>query len=178
MSWSLLFIGLTPKKTELLELYSRLPQTFKIYFGGMFLLPIALLKSNIYIKGAHDNGYHGSLSAMQTMGLKEKLVILQSYTQIAREIATLKYRSLEIPGLFMTDKLDRSPTHRRNRSHSEVPLKLFEQPQSEDQPFPSASFNASPKKKLRQRNKKRESILTLVSVDDFEAVSKLKILYY
>jgi hypothetical protein len=69
--------------------------------------------------GGHDNGYQGSLVALHTLGFKEKLVLLQSYTQTAREIGTLRLPTLEIPGLFMTSKLDKRPVFKKTRVQSE-----------------------------------------------------------
>jgi hypothetical protein len=77
---------------ETLDVFIRLPQTFKVFFGG-----------------GHDNGYHGTLAATHTIGLKEKLVLLQSYAQLAREISMLNLPTLEIPSLFMAEKLDQRP---------------------------------------------------------------------
>ncbi|KAJ7499062.1 hypothetical protein FB451DRAFT_1204123 [Mycena latifolia] len=66
----------------------RLPQTFKIIFGG-----------------CHDNGYVSSLRSQITAGFREKLILLKGYTQMAAAIAALDLPALEIPDLFMTQKL-------------------------------------------------------------------------
>ncbi|PVF95523.1 hypothetical protein CPB86DRAFT_572930 [Serendipita vermifera] len=76
------------KIREHLDLYIRNPQVLKIFFGG-----------------AHDNGYMGNLAAAQTTGQTNKLVILKSYSYIAREIQSLNLPILEIPGLFLPNKL-------------------------------------------------------------------------
>jgi hypothetical protein len=57
--------------------------------------------------------------ALHTLGFKEKLVLLQSYTQTAREIGSLRLPTLEIPGLFMTSKLDKRPVFKKTRVQSE-----------------------------------------------------------
>jgi len=58
--------------------------------------------------GGHDNGYQGPLATLRTLGFTEKkLVILQSYAQTAREIGMLHLPRIEIPGLFMANKLDK-----------------------------------------------------------------------
>ncbi|KAJ7276253.1 hypothetical protein B0H12DRAFT_1005009, partial [Mycena haematopus] len=71
----------------------QLPQTFKIVFGG-----------------CHDNGYVASLHSQITAGFGEKLILLKGYTQMATAIAALGLPFLEIPDLFMTQKL--APTNR------------------------------------------------------------------
>lgn len=47
----------------------------------------------------------GTLAAAQTTGHMKKLVILRSYTYVAREIHNLQIPSTEIPGLFLPNKL-------------------------------------------------------------------------
>ncbi|KAJ7623799.1 hypothetical protein FB45DRAFT_115625 [Roridomyces roridus] len=67
----------------------RLPETFKIVFGG-----------------CHDNGYVANLRSQITAGYKEKLILLKSYTEIAGEIAALGLPILNIPDLFLSQKLE------------------------------------------------------------------------
>lgn len=55
--------------------------------------------------GSHDNGYAPDLQALITDGLKEKLVLLPGYTQIASRIRDLDFPVLAIHGLFMPEKL-------------------------------------------------------------------------
>ncbi|KAJ7699935.1 hypothetical protein B0H17DRAFT_270131 [Mycena rosella] len=66
----------------------QLPQTFKIIFGG-----------------CHDNGYVSSLRSQITAGFREKLILLRGYTQMTTTIAALDLPILDIPNLFMTQKL-------------------------------------------------------------------------
>ncbi|KAJ7147619.1 hypothetical protein C8R43DRAFT_1010148 [Mycena crocata] len=66
----------------------RLPETFKVVFGG-----------------CHDNGYVANLHSQITAGYKEKLILLRSYTEMAAGIATLGLPSLTIPELFMSQKI-------------------------------------------------------------------------
>ncbi|KAG6832931.1 hypothetical protein H0H92_004815 [Tricholoma furcatifolium] len=66
----------------------RLPQTFKIVFGG-----------------CHDNGYVMSLRSQITAGLKQKLILLRSYTEMAAGIVDLELPVLTIPELFVEKKL-------------------------------------------------------------------------
>jgi len=90
------------KLREYLDMFTRMPQTFKVFFGG-----------------AHDNGYQGSLASLQTLGYKEKLILLQSYTQTAREIGALRLPTLETSGLFMANKLDARPILKKTHAHTE-----------------------------------------------------------
>ncbi|KAK7031685.1 hypothetical protein R3P38DRAFT_2925133 [Favolaschia claudopus] len=71
----------------------RLPQTYKVIFGG-----------------CHDNGYVTSLHSQITAGFKEKLILLKSYTEMAGGIAALALPSLTIPDLFIPHKLDDLPS--------------------------------------------------------------------
>ncbi|KAJ7708978.1 hypothetical protein B0H17DRAFT_1031419 [Mycena rosella] len=66
----------------------RLPETFKIVFGG-----------------CHDNGYVANLHSQITAGFKEKLILLKSYTEMAAGIAALGLPVLAIPDLFMAQKI-------------------------------------------------------------------------
>jgi hypothetical protein len=71
--------------------------------------------------GGHDNGYYGPLAAIQTMGLQEKLIVLQSYSQMGAEIGRLRLPVHKIDELFMSEKLDNRPTMKpRARSDSVV----------------------------------------------------------
>ncbi|GLB33667.1 putative zinc finger protein [Lyophyllum shimeji] len=71
-----------------LEDQIRLPQTYKIVFGG-----------------CHDNGYVTNLRSQITAGYKQKLILLRSYTDMAAGIADLELPLLTIPDLFFTQKL-------------------------------------------------------------------------
>ncbi|KAF5388138.1 hypothetical protein D9615_000264 [Tricholomella constricta] len=66
----------------------RLPQTYKIIFGG-----------------CHDNGYVTNLRSQITAGFKQKLILLRSYTDMAAGIADLELPVLTISDLFLTQKL-------------------------------------------------------------------------
>ncbi|KAJ7777175.1 hypothetical protein B0H16DRAFT_1712217 [Mycena metata] len=82
----------------------RLPETFKIIFGG-----------------CHDNGYVANLYSQITAGYKEKLILLKSYTEMAAGIAALGLPSLAIPELFMLQKIgDETPPF--SPSHKSPPL--------------------------------------------------------
>ncbi|KAG6854998.1 hypothetical protein C0991_005927 [Blastosporella zonata] len=66
----------------------RLPQTYKIIFGG-----------------CHDNGYVTNLRSQITAGFKQKLILLRSYTEMAAGIVDLELPVLTIPDLFLERKL-------------------------------------------------------------------------
>ncbi|KAJ7173476.1 hypothetical protein C8R46DRAFT_115823 [Mycena filopes] len=71
----------------------RLPETFKLIFGG-----------------CHDNGYVANLYSQITAGYKEKLILLKGYTEMAAGIAALGLPSLAIPELFMLQKIADDPS--------------------------------------------------------------------
>ncbi|KAG5636433.1 hypothetical protein H0H81_008108, partial [Sphagnurus paluster] len=55
--------------------------------------------------GCHDNGYVATLRSHITAGFKQKLILLQSYSEMATGIADLELPVLNIPDLFLTQKL-------------------------------------------------------------------------
>ncbi|KAF8529289.1 hypothetical protein BU17DRAFT_36954, partial [Hysterangium stoloniferum] len=76
-----------------LQTWSRFPQTSKIYFGA----------------GSHDNGYYPTLAELQNNRLLDKVVLLQGYEQIAKEIGSLGLPILPIHNLFRSEKILISP---------------------------------------------------------------------
>jgi hypothetical protein len=66
----------------------RLPQTYKIFFGG-----------------CHDNGYVHNLRSVVTSSLGHKLVLMPGYSDVAIDIRALQLPELRIPELFITTKL-------------------------------------------------------------------------
>ncbi|RXW24639.1 hypothetical protein EST38_g1212 [Candolleomyces aberdarensis] len=76
------------KIKSLLECEIKMPQTAKIVFGG-----------------CHDNGYVTTLRSHITAGFRDKLILLPSYTEIATGISELELPLLDIPDLFMREKL-------------------------------------------------------------------------
>ncbi|KAF9451615.1 hypothetical protein P691DRAFT_698817 [Macrolepiota fuliginosa MF-IS2] len=66
----------------------RLPQTYKILFGG-----------------CHDNGYVTTIRSHITSGFKHKFILLKSYTEHAAGFDDLELPILSIPGLFISQKL-------------------------------------------------------------------------
>jgi len=119
------------KLKESLRVFTRFPQIVKVYFGGL-----------------HDNGYTTTLSHLQTEGLLNKLIALRGYSEIAWQLRDYKIPECNIPGVFMTQKMQvrqnlslRKPPTTFNQAQ---PNLYFPQPQG-DPPFarlqPSPSFN-------------------------------------
>ncbi|KAJ3575153.1 hypothetical protein NP233_g1285 [Leucocoprinus birnbaumii] len=90
----------------------RLPQTFKLVFGG-----------------CHDNGYVTIIRSQITSGFKDKLILLKSYSENAAGYNDLQFPILEITGLFITEKLTASPTQtyvplpKQSVSLADVPIR-------------------------------------------------------
>ncbi|KAG9127304.1 hypothetical protein FRC07_014933 [Ceratobasidium sp. 392] len=76
------------KIREQMRIFVRFPHVKRIYFGG-----------------GHDNGYTNGLAALHNEGYFDKIVLLQSYTQLAAEIKALGLPCLENNGVFLTQKL-------------------------------------------------------------------------
>ncbi|KAI0067693.1 hypothetical protein BV25DRAFT_1911578 [Artomyces pyxidatus] len=76
------------KIKEYLRVFTRFPQTSRVYFGG-----------------AHDNGYSSTLTFLENEGLLDKVVLLRGYKNLAFELQNIDLSHLEIEGLFMTQKL-------------------------------------------------------------------------
>lgn len=94
---------------ECLRVFTRFPQTSKVFFGG-----------------AHDNGYISILNQLQNEGLRNKLVVLRGYKELAYELKNLKLPTLEIVGLFMTEKLQTIAPPRKHSPPSLVKPQDFE----------------------------------------------------
>ena len=80
--------------------------TLRVYFAGA---PPVFLMSNSCrgkLTGCHDDGYAAKLRTLMTEGYKSKLVLLQSYSDMAKEVSTLDLRWLTIPGLFRPNKIE------------------------------------------------------------------------
>jgi len=89
-----------------LDILIRIPQVYKIFFAG-----------------SHDNGYVHVLSSIQTVGYLDKLVILRSYTDVARQIENLNIPVYEIPDLFLKEKLDFVKMYKQQRQGDASPIK-------------------------------------------------------
>ncbi|KAI0639377.1 hypothetical protein C8Q77DRAFT_1044898 [Trametes polyzona] len=77
------------KIKECLRVFTRFPQTTKVFFGG----------------ASHDNGYTSTLNLLQNEGLLDKVILLKGYKDLAHEINSLNLPQLEIEGIFITKKL-------------------------------------------------------------------------
>ncbi|KAF8211113.1 hypothetical protein K438DRAFT_2011507 [Mycena galopus ATCC 62051] len=106
----------------------RLPETFKIIFGG-----------------CHDNGYVANLHSQITAGFKDKLILLKSYTEMAGGIAMLGLPSLTIPDLFMPHKIEDIPS---SPTSTGLPKNVFNPPLSGNV---NLSCNAAPATSGTQR---------------------------
>lgn len=65
----------------------------------------ALITRHMCILGCHDNGYVTNLRSQITAGFKHKLILLQSYADMAAGISELCLPSMSCPDLFMLQKL-------------------------------------------------------------------------
>ena len=73
---------------ECLRVFTRFPQTSRVFFGG-----------------GHDNGYTSTLNQLQNEGLHSKITILRGYKDLAYELKSLNLPQIEIEGIFMIKKL-------------------------------------------------------------------------
>ncbi|KAG8736343.1 hypothetical protein FRC12_017669 [Ceratobasidium sp. 428] len=76
------------KIREQMRIFVRFPHVKKVYFGG-----------------GHDNGYTNTIATIHNEGYLEKIVLLQSYTQLAAEIKALGLPCLENNGVFLAQKI-------------------------------------------------------------------------
>lgn len=97
---------LTFVMAECLRVFTRFPQTTRVFFGG-----------------AHDNGYSSTLNYLQNEGLQDKLTILLGYKDLAYELKNLNLPLLEIEGVFMTKKMPNINMHKKTNSYGQsMPL--------------------------------------------------------
>lgn len=86
--------------------------------------------------GLHDNGYTTTLSYLQTEGLLDKLIALRGYNEIAWQLRDYRIPECNIPGVFMTQKM-------QVRQNLRKPPPAFGQAQSNlhfPQPQPNPPF--------------------------------------
>ncbi|EMD42028.1 hypothetical protein CERSUDRAFT_79626 [Gelatoporia subvermispora B] len=127
------------KIKECLRVFTRFPQTSRVFFGG-----------------AHDNGYTSTLNYLQNEGLLHKVILLRGYRDLAHELRSLNLPQLEIQGVFMTRRIQNNP-FRKNSAPVPVPGQV--QPQDFDKfrsktvaapsPLP-VSRSVSPVKKVKR----------------------------
>ena len=93
-------------RSEHLRVFTRFPQTTKVFFGGEFPLLLVASSEDLHaVSGAHDNGYTSTLNQLQNEGLLDKVVLLKGYKDLAHEINNLHLPQLEIDGVFIQKKL-------------------------------------------------------------------------
>lgn len=106
-----------------LDILIRIPQVYKIFFAG-----------------SHDNGYVHVLASMQTVGYLDKLVILRSYMDVARQIENLNIPVYEIPDLFLKEKLDFAKMYKQQRQGDASPIKQSKRSDSASSLLPFNKF--------------------------------------
>lgn len=85
-------------------MFTRFPQTSRVFFGG-----------------AHDNGYTSTLNYLQNEGLHHKLVILRGYRDFAPELRSLNLPFLDIEGVFLREKLQTN-NHKKQQQQQQPPV--------------------------------------------------------
>jgi len=85
------------KVKECLRVFTRFPQTMRVFFGG-----------------AHDNGYTSTLNYLQNEGLLDKIIILRGYRDLAHELKSLDLPNVWIEGVFLTKRLPNNPFKKTN----------------------------------------------------------------
>jgi len=123
-----------------LDILIRIPQVYKIFFAG-----------------SHDNGYVHVLASIQTVGYLDKLVILRSYTDVARQIESLNIPVYEIPDLFLKEKLDFAKMYKQQRQSDASPIKQSKRSDS--------ASSLPPLNKLAAKGVAKESQTPLRKID-------------
>lgn len=90
---------------EYLRVFTRFPQTTRVFFGGTVLVSCSQLSLLSCPLGGHDNGYASTVNQLQNEGHLDKLILLRGYKDLAHEINSLNLPQLEIEGVFITKKL-------------------------------------------------------------------------
>lgn len=93
----------------------------------------------VQYEGCHDNGYVTSLRSQITAGFKQKIILMQNYTDMAAGVSELELPAITIPGLFLTQKLGSGPTN-----ISSVPVAALGVPPAAVQTPPLASVPVLP----------------------------------
>lgn len=92
----------------ILESDIRLPQTFKVVFGGEWWTTFQVIASRLaHIVGAgcHDTGYINVLTSLMTDGWTHKLILLRGYDEMAAGFKELNLPIFPISDLFMHQKI-------------------------------------------------------------------------
>ncbi|KAH9946643.1 hypothetical protein B0H21DRAFT_778993 [Amylocystis lapponica] len=93
------------KIKECLRVFTRFPQTSRVFFGG-----------------GHDNGYTSTLNYLQNEGLLDKVILLRGYKDLAHELKSLELPHLEIEGVFMTKKMHSNPFKKNKDASQAIPI--------------------------------------------------------
>jgi hypothetical protein len=101
------------KIREYLRVFTRFPQTSRVFFGGQqsYFFETVILNISV-LQGGHDNGYKSTLAYLENEGLLGKVVLLRGYKDLAMELRTLGLPVLEIDGVFMTKKMPSNSYHK------------------------------------------------------------------
>ncbi|KAH9849783.1 hypothetical protein C2E23DRAFT_736548 [Lenzites betulinus] len=122
------------KIKECLRVFTRFPQTAKVFFGG-----------------AHDNGYTSTLNLLQNEGLLDKVILLKGYKDLAHEISNLSLPQLEIDGVFITKKLYTNGTKKAAAAAAAAAVAL--------KPVAATSSNTSSPKSVNSPKPAKQSAL-------------------
>ncbi|KAF8843945.1 hypothetical protein BDN67DRAFT_944155 [Paxillus ammoniavirescens] len=89
------------KIKECLRIFTRFPQTSRVFFGG-----------------GHDNGYTSTLSHLENEGLLKKIILLRGYQTLAAELQHFDLHQLHLEGVFMANKLPSN--HKKTHTTSSI----------------------------------------------------------
>ncbi|RPD82575.1 hypothetical protein L226DRAFT_549286 [Lentinus tigrinus ALCF2SS1-7] len=112
------------KIKEYLRVFTRFPQTSKVFFGG-----------------AHDNGYTSTLNLLQNEGLLDKVILLKGYKDLAHEIHNLNLPQLNIDGVFIQKKLQTNGKQKVGPAANAIGSAASKSPKPPKQPMPLPQDN-------------------------------------
>ncbi|KAF9242910.1 hypothetical protein BU15DRAFT_72565 [Melanogaster broomeanus] len=97
------------KIKECLRIFTRFPQTSRVFFGG-----------------GHDNGYSSTLSHLENEGLLKKIVLLRGYGTLAAELQHFDLPEAHLQGVFMAKKLPPNPKKAHTTSSADMHTPEFD----------------------------------------------------
>ncbi|KIJ21720.1 hypothetical protein PAXINDRAFT_165129 [Paxillus involutus ATCC 200175] len=114
------------KIKECLRIFTRFPQTSRVFFGG-----------------GHDNGYTSTLSHLENEGLLKKIILLRGYQTLAAELQHFDLHQLHLEGVFMANKLPSN--HKKTHTTSSIGMRAPENDKSHhlSQEFYPATLSGS-----------------------------------
>lgn len=140
----MMFTPHTYNFVECLRVFTRFPQISRVFFGG-----------------AHDNGYTSTLNYLQNEGLHQKLTVLRGYRELAPEVRALNLPQVDIPGVFLTEKITSNKTTSNKKFASQaqngnnvtipLPVQDFDKLRHKSTPVHNKPIPASPAKKDKAR---------------------------